>query len=100
LCAKKDENMTHKAKIHELFGQIANEVYDFIKESEFNYDERWVPATFIKDELDLKKSSYPQENKIDNKTGWLFATIARHLEDKNKIIFKKDGNRSFYKTVS
>ncbi len=92
--------MTHKVTIHELFEQIANEVYEFIKESESNYAERWVPATFIKDELDLKKSSYPQENKIDNKTGWLFATIARHLEDKNKIIFSKNGNRSFYKTVS
>jgi len=91
--------MTHKVKIHELFDQIANEVCAFVKESEPNYDDGWVPATFIKDELELKKSSYPQENEIDNKTGWLFATIARHLEDENKLVFKKDGNRSFYKTV-
>ncbi len=91
--------MIHKVKIHELFEQIANEVCAFIKESESNYGDGWVPATFIKDELELKKSSYPQENEIDNKTGWLFAIIARHLEDKTKIIFKKDGNRSFYKTV-
>ncbi len=91
--------MTHKVKIHELFDQIANEVYAFIKESESKYGDGWIPATFIKDELDLKKSSYPKENEIDNKTGWLFSVIARHLEDKNKILFKKDGNKSFYKPV-
>jgi len=48
--------------------------------------------------LDLKKHAYPQDNEIDNKTGWLFATIARYLQDEGKVIFKKFGARSFYKS--
>ncbi|MFH1982462.1 MAG: hypothetical protein ABIL58_11505 [Pseudomonadota bacterium] len=40
-------------------------------------------------------SAYPLGNKIDNETGWLFSTIARYLQDKNQVDFKKVGNRSF-----
>jgi hypothetical protein len=77
---------------------MADQVCLFIKESESGFSEGWVPATYIKDQLDLKRSSYPQSNKIDNKTGWLFATLARHLEDNGKVKFKKVGSRSFYKS--
>lgn len=90
--------MTHKTRIHKLFGLIADEVHSFIKESESRFTENWVPATYIKDQLALKLSAYPQGNEIDNKTGWLFATIARLLEDQDRVDFKKTGNRSFYKT--
>lgn len=90
--------MSHRTKVHELFGLLSDEVLSFIRESESGFADGWVPATFIKDQLGLKMSSYPQSNKIDNKTGWLFATIARHLEDGNKVLFKKDGSRSFYKS--
>ena len=90
--------MSHKSNIQDLFDKMSNEVCDFIKSSESGFSEGWVPATYIKDQLELKKSSYPQENTIDNKTGWLFAAIARHLQDKNKVIFKKEGRRSYYKT--
>ncbi len=90
--------MSRKTKVHELFGEIADEVLLFIKESESGFPDGWVPAAYIKDQLGLKLSSYPQSNKIDNKTGWLFAIIARYLEDQNKIDFKKIGNRSFYKS--
>ncbi len=90
--------MSRKTKVHELFGEIADEVLLFIKESESGFPDGWVPAAYIKDQLGLKFSSYPQSNKIDNKTGWLFAIIARYLEDQNKIDFKKIGNRSFYKS--
>ena len=92
--------MTHKTKVHELFDQMSGQVCDFIKISESGFNEGWVPATYIKDQLELKKSSYPQGNKIDNQTGWLFATIARHLQDEGKLIFQKVGSRSFYKTSS
>ena len=90
--------MTRKNRIHELFGKMSNEVCAFIKESESGFSEGWVPATYIKDQLELKKSAYPQGNKIDNETGWLFATIARYLQDEQKVLFKKTGSRSFYKT--
>lgn len=90
--------MSHKQKIHELFDAMAQELGDFIKESENGFADGWVPATYIKDQLELKKSAYPQGNKIDNKTGWLFATMARHLQDRNAVDFKKVGSRSYYKS--
>lgn len=92
--------MNHKVKVHEFFGLMSDEVLAFIKESESGFPEGWVPATYIKDQLELKMSAYPQSNKIDNKTGWLFSTIARYLQDKNQVDFKKDGNRSYYKSCS
>lgn len=94
---KLEEAMSHKENIHTLFDDMASEMAAFIKESQGSFSEGWVPATYIKDQLQLKKSAYPQGNKIDNKTGWLFATLARHLQDKEKVDFKKIGNRSFYK---
>lgn len=90
--------MSYKERIHDLFDAMADEMAAFIKESESGFSDGWVPATYIKDQLQLKKSAYPQGNKIDNETGWLFATMARHLQDKGKIHFKKSGNRSFYKS--
>ncbi len=91
--------MSHKLKVHDYFQLMSDSVFAFIKESESGFTERdgWVPATYIKDQLELKKSSYPQGNKIDNETGWLFATIARHLQDQSRVDYKKIGSRSFYK---
>ena len=97
---RKEGTMNHKEKVAELFDAMAGEVWAFIRESESGFPEGWVPAAYVKDQLDLKKSSYPQSNQIDNKTGWLFATIARHLEDQGKVVFKKTGSRSYYKTSS
>lgn len=92
--------MSHKDTIHDLFDQMADEMAAFIEDSEAGFSEGWVPATYIKDQLQLKKSAYPQGNKIDNETGWLFATLARHLQDKDKVSFRKSGNRSFYRSKS
>ena len=75
--------MNHRTKVHELFSLMSLEVLAFIKKSESEFDGGWVPATHIKDQLELKMSAYPQGNKIDNKTGWLFSTIARYLQAKN-----------------
>ena len=92
--------MTRKAKIHNLLEETAMEIYGFIKETEDSFVERWVPAATIKSDLGLKLSSYPQENKIDNKTGWLFATFARMLQDKNLVEFRNDGRLSYYRTLN
>lgn len=48
--------------------------------------------------FEVKLPSYPQENKINNETGWLFGTLARILEDKGLVEFRKANNRSFYGT--
>lgn len=91
--------MSRKAKILSLLDEITMEIYGFIKEVEISYPERWVPAAVIKNDLDLKFSSYPLENEIDNKTGWLFATFARMLQEKGIVEFRKSGTRSFYRTT-
>lgn len=90
--------MSNRENIDDLFNKMANEVCEFIKASESGFSENWVPAAYIKDQLHLTKNAYPQGNKTDNKTGWLFATLARHLQDQNKVAFKKIGSRSYYKT--
>lgn len=90
--------MSRKAKIQSLLDEAAMEILGHIKDSEPSYPERWVPAANIKDELGLKLPSYPQENQINNKTGWLFGTLARILEDKGLVEFRKANNRSFYRT--
>jgi hypothetical protein len=90
--------MSRKAKIQSLLDEAAMEIFGHIKDFEPSYPERWVPAANIKDELGLKLPSYPQENKINNETGWLFGTLARILEDKGLVEFRKANNRSFYRT--
>jgi hypothetical protein len=86
-------------KIDELFDSMALEVLSYIREVEESYSDCWVPAAFLKSELNLKKDSYPRKNEIQNKTGWLFAALARRLEDLGKVEFKKEGSRSYYRTV-
>jgi hypothetical protein len=74
---------------------MSDQVLKFIAKSESGFSEGWVPAAFIKQQLNLTKNAYPQ----GNKTGWLFATLARHLQDVNKVEFKKVSSRSFYKSI-
>jgi CBS domain containing-hemolysin-like protein len=90
--------MQRKENVHKLINELAHEIYGFIKESESFFSDGWVPAIYIKNELGLKLSSYPKGNKIDNETGWFFNTLARILQDENLIEFKKDINRSYYKS--
>lgn len=89
--------MSHKQNVAKLFHELASEVHSFIAASESGFPERWVPATYIKDQLGLAKNAYPLGNVTDNKTGWLFSTIARHLQEKDMVEYKKVGSRAFYK---
>ena len=91
--------MTHKDNIHDLIKKISDEVLSFIKEEESNFKDRWVPAAHIKNSLDLSFVAVPRANKQYGEKGWFFAIIARILEDQNKIDYKKDGSRAFYRTV-
>lgn len=90
--------MTRRANIHRLLEEAAMEICGYIKDTEMAYPDRWVPAASIKDELGLKLPSYPRENKINNETGWLFGTLARILEDRELVEFRKSNNRSFYRS--
>ena len=90
--------MKRKDKVQSLIQQLANEIYEFIKENESGVDEGWVPIAKIKNDLELKFVCVPKDNKQYGPKGWVFAAIARILEDQNRILYKKIGYRSFCKT--
>ena len=85
--------MDHKQAIHSLLNVIVFELLQFIKQSEGSFDERWVPSTYIKTELELNFVSVPVENKQYGEKGWFFAIIARMLEDQKLVEYKKEGDR-------
>jgi len=90
--------MNRKDKVQSLILQIADEIYEFIKENEPFVDDGWVPIATIKNKLGLMFVCVPKANKQYGPKGWVFAAIARILEDQNRISYKKVGNRSFCKT--
>lgn len=87
-----------KNKIHSLLKECADELYSYIKEVETSQD-RWVAATMIKENLGLNFPSVPKANTQYGDKGWLFAILARMLEDWGRIEYKKNGNRAFYRTI-
>ena len=73
----------------------------FIKDSEskFKDQDHWVPAAEIKNELDLNFVAVPKSGIQYGEKGWVFATLARMLEDKSLVEYKKIGNRAFYRSA-
>lgn len=91
--------MNRKEKIHQLLNEAADEILAFIKESEAEYPDCWMPAADIKNRLDLMLPAVPQQNKQYGPKGWLFATLMRLLEDKSLVKFKKEeNNHTFYRS--
>ena len=86
--------MDRKKSIHSLLDQCALELLSFIKECELTHKDRWVP-TAIKKSLKLNFVAVPQCNVQRGPKGWLFATLARMLEDKGLLDYEKWGHRSY-----
>ncbi|HEY0020477.1 MAG TPA: hypothetical protein VGC13_29535 [Longimicrobium sp.] len=92
--------MDHKAAIHSNLREIAHTMLDFIKHSGPLYHEGWVPATYIKRELNLQVLCYPKDNeKQHGKQGWLFSILARLLEDEGLLEYRFDGKHAYYRAV-
>jgi hypothetical protein len=92
--------MNRKEKIHHLLNDAADEILAFIKESESEYSDDWMPAADIKNRLNLMLPAVPRQNKQYGPKGWLFATLMRILEDKSLVEFKKEeNNRTFYRSL-
>ena len=91
--------MDRREVIHSLLNIMAYEMLQFIKEAETEFDGRWVSATHIKEELDLNFVAVPVENEQYGAKGWLFAILARMLEDQNLVEYKKEGSRAYYRSV-
>ena len=92
--------MDRKQNIHKHLDAITTEMLGFIKDNEPSFPDRWVPAAEIKRSLDLNFVAVPKQNTQYGQKGWLFAILARMLEDNNQVEFKKDGSRSFYRSIN
>jgi len=90
--------MDRKAAIHRLLKEAAVELLEFIKEQESSFDERWVPAADIKNALDLNFVAVPKKGKQYGEKRWLFATLARMLEDQSLVEYRKQDSRAFYRS--
>lgn len=92
--------MNSKERIHALINEISTEVLQFIRNHESPSNDRWVPAAQIKSELELYFEAVPKDNKQYGSKGWLFAIIARMLEDQNLIEYKKSDGRAYYRSTA
>ena len=90
--------MDRKTAIHSLLKIISYELQEYIKELEPSFEDRWVPAADIKNSLELNFVAVPRENIHYGEKCWLFAILARMLEDEGLVDYKKDGNRAFYRS--
>ena len=91
--------MNRKDAIHGLLKVRTFEVLEFIRESESSYENQWVSAVDIKNSLDLNFVAVPKDNEQYGEKGWLFAILARMLEDEGAIEYKKEGSRAFYRSI-
>jgi hypothetical protein len=91
--------MKHKDKIHGLLEECALVVLEFVREREALHADRWVPIVEVKASLALNFVAVPRNSKQYGEKGWLFAILARMLEDQGKLEYKKEGSRSYCRTV-
>lgn len=93
--------MSHKENLHKLLQAAAIELQAYIRESEeqFQQDDCWVPASEIKRKLELNFVAVPKANKQYGEKGWLFATLARMLEDRGLLEYQKIGSRAYYRSI-
>jgi hypothetical protein len=93
--------MSHKDTIHRLLNAAASELLAFIRESEALYvaEDNWVPAMEIKNKLELNFVAVPRSNKQYGEKGWLFAILARMLEDQGLVEYQKVGARAYYRSA-
>lgn len=92
--------MGRKDNIHEYIDKIAMEVLGFIKEAGTKYEDGWVPAAQIKNALELNFVAVPRDNIQHGTKGWFFAIIARMLEDRDLVQYRKTDSRAYYRTKS
>lgn len=90
--------MDYKRRIHGHIQAAADEMLAFVRSSESSHKERWVPAVQIKDALELNLVAVPQQGNQYGPKGWLFAILARILEDQGRLEHRKIGSRAFFRS--
>ena len=81
--------MEYKQNIHAHLQESANELLAFVRSCEANYPDKWVPDIHIKSALELNFVATPQSGKQYGPKGWLFAILARILEDQSHLEHKR-----------
>jgi len=87
--------MNSRDNIHHLLLSISKEIFSYIKEHEHLYADGWVPASKIKQDLELNLICTPKSANSVGGKGWLFGAMARILEDKEQIEMRKVRFRSY-----
>lgn len=87
--------MQHKHSLHHHLQACADALLAFVKSKESSYPEGWVPTVHIKSELALNLEATPRDSSQYGPKGWLFAILARMLEDQGYLEHKRVGSRSF-----
>ncbi len=90
--------MNHKDRMHGLLAECAQVVLEYVREHEAIHQDRWVPIVEVKESLALNFVAVPKNSKQYGEKGWLFAILARMLEDQDKLEYKKEGSRSYCRT--
>lgn len=90
---------SRREAVRGLLDALANEILHQIKEMEPAFEERWVPAADVKNLLELNFVAVPRANRQYGEKGWLFAILARMLEDQGLVEYRKQGGRAYYRST-
>jgi hypothetical protein len=91
--------MNSKEKLHGLLRQCCDELLIYVREREPLHEERWVPVAEVKKGLELNFVAVPKSSKQYGEKGWLFATLARMLEDEGRLQYQRVGSRSYCRSA-
>lgn len=91
--------MDHKHHVQTHLREAALTVLQFIKSREDFHPDRWVPAAEIKTSLGLNLVAVPKCSEQYGAKGWLFASLARMLEDEGLLEYRREGIRSYCRSV-
>lgn len=86
--------MSHRQRLHENLRACATEFLAFVRDAESAHPDRWVPTIKVKEALALNLLAVPRASKQYGEKGWLFAILARTLEDEGLLDHWKSGNCS------
>lgn len=89
--------MERKLAIHRHIEAASVELLEFVQERMPFAKDGWVPASEIRQSLALNFVAVPRGGKQYGEKGWLFAILARILEDRDLLEHKKVEARAYYR---
>lgn len=89
-----------RAAIHRHIDAASIELLNFVRERMPLAKDGWVPASEIKQSLALNFVAVPKRGRQYGEKGWLFAILARMLEDRDLLEHRKVGSRAFYRATA